>query len=84
MPTRLATAGTQITEAERSAYLGLSGDVAVAGAFLLLPGGDTPTIWLKRSAATPPTALHEDALSAAGWQQVVTHYDAGVTRQHRH
>lgn len=69
---------------ERSAYLGLSGDVAVAGAFLLLPGGDTPTIWLQRSAATPPTALHDDALSAAGWQQVVTHYDAGVTRQHRH
>ena len=41
--------------------------------------------WLRRdSAAVPPDDLGQAALIAAGWQQVVSHYDAGVTREHRH
>jgi len=31
-----------------------------------------------------PDDLGQAALIAAGWQQVVSHYDAGVTREHRH
>ncbi|WP_248920527.1 DUF6162 family protein [Pseudomonas entomophila] len=70
------------------AYLGRSQDAQVAGSFLLIPPqaeGAQPDIWLRRdSSALAPDDLGRDALIAAGWQQVVTHYDAGVTRQHRH
>jgi hypothetical protein len=31
-----------------------------------------------------PDALDSATLIAAGWRQIVTHYDAGVTREHRH
>jgi hypothetical protein len=71
-----------------SAYLGRSQDPTVAGSFLLIvPGTDEaqPDLWLRRdSSAMAPDSLAPDTLIAAGWQQVVTHYDAGVTRQHRH
>ncbi|MCF1489328.1 DUF6162 family protein [Pseudomonas sp. AA27] len=70
------------------AYLGRSQDTQVAGSFLvILPAASDaqPDVWLRRdSTALPPDALDSDALIAAGWQQIVTHYDAGVTRQHRH
>lgn len=67
------------------AYQGLSGDSAVAGSFLLLPSEAGADIWLNReSDAATPQNLHADALIAAGWRQVATQYDAGVTRQHRH
>ncbi|ANY86824.1 MULTISPECIES: DUF6162 family protein [Pseudomonas] len=71
------------------AYLGRSQDAQVAGSFLLvLPAGDgdqQPDVWLRRDrSALAPDDLGQAALIAAGWQQVVSHYDAGVTRQHRH
>lgn len=70
------------------AYLGRSQDAAVAGSILLIlpPGNETqPDVWLRRdSNAVAPDDLSHDALIAAGWRQIVTHYDAGVTRQHRH
>lgn len=70
---------------DQAAYLGLSGDTAVAGSFLLLAAPGGVDIWLQRSQApAAPTDLQADALSAAGWQQVVVQFDAGVTRQHRH
>ncbi|CAM4105849.1 hypothetical protein CCOS865_03985 [Pseudomonas reidholzensis] len=73
---------------EAGAYLGRSQDAQVAGSFLLiLPAqADAPAdVWLRRdSAAVAPDDLGHEALIAAGWQQVISHYDAGVTRQHRH
>ncbi len=67
------------------AYQGLSGDSAVAGSFLLLPSAAGADIWLNRAHdAAAPHNLHADALIAAGWRQVASQYDAGVTRQHRH
>lgn len=70
------------------AYLGRSQDTHVAGSFLLIlpPGGEQPAdVWLRRDRSTlVPDDLGQAALIAAGWQQVVSHYDAGVTRQHRH
>ncbi len=70
------------------AYLGRSQAPQVAGSFLLIlpdAGSAEVDIWLRRdSAAVLPDDLGQAALSAAGWQQVVSHYDAGVTREHRH
>ncbi|MDH0303604.1 MULTISPECIES: DUF6162 family protein [unclassified Pseudomonas] len=80
--------GHQWSRLENSTYLGRSQDAQVAGSFLMIlaPSADTPPdIWLRRdSTAVAPDALDRDTLIAAGWQQVVTHFDAGVTRQHRH
>ncbi|NER61799.1 hypothetical protein G3435_21200 [Pseudomonas sp. MAFF212428] len=73
---------------EGKAYLGLSQANEVAGSFLMRLGSqpDSPAdIWLNRNAAlTAPADLADAALNAAGWQQVVAQFDAGVTRQHRH
>ncbi|MFJ4440903.1 DUF6162 family protein [Pseudomonas sp. NPDC089422] len=70
------------------AYLGRSLAPQVAGSFLMmLPAADSAEVdvWLRRdSAAVLPDDLGQAALAAAGWQQVVSHYDAGVTREHRH
>lgn len=71
------------------AYLGRSEDAQVAGSLLLiLPANDgeqQPEVWLRRDRSVlAPDDLGQAALIAAGWQQVVSHYDAGVTRQHRH
>ncbi|MFS0827023.1 DUF6162 family protein [Pseudomonas phoenicis] len=70
------------------AYLGRSQAAEVAGSFLLLlpaGAGTEPVVWLRRqNDATPPPDRSATALADAGWQQVVSHYDAGVTRQHRH
>jgi len=70
------------------AYLGRSQAPQVAGSFLLIlpdAGSAEVDVWLRRdSAAVPPDDFGQTALIAAGWQQVVSHYDAGVTREHRH
>lgn len=59
-----------------------------AGSLLLILPPDSTgqaDVWLRRdSAAVIPDDLGQAALIAAGWQQVVSHYDAGVTREHRH
>ena len=73
---------------QAGAYLGRSQAPQVAGSFLLILPGDSngqADVWLRRdSAAVVPDDLGQAALIAAGWQQVVSHYDAGVTREHRH
>ncbi|WP_017905463.1 DUF6162 family protein [Pseudomonas asplenii] len=73
---------------ESPAYLGLSQVPTTAGSFLMRIGSDAnaaPDIWLTRNAnPTVPGDLADSALIAAGWQQVVAQFDAGVTRQHRH
>ncbi|NIF15551.1 DUF6162 family protein [Pantoea sp. Cy-639] len=73
---------------DNGAYLGHSQDPSLAGTFLLIPAADAdtrPEIWLRRdSSALAPDDLATPLLIAAGWRQVVSHYDAGVTRQHRH
>ncbi len=70
------------------AYLGQSQAPEVAGSLLvLLPGDDgaEPVVWLQRTGdGNPPVQRTPSALIGAGWQQVVSHFDAGVTRQHRH
>jgi len=70
------------------AYLGRSQAPEVAGSLLLILTADSTgqaDVWLRRdSAAVIPDDLGQAALIAAGWQQVVSHYDAGVTREHRH
>ncbi|WNJ87299.1 DUF6162 family protein [Pseudomonas canadensis] len=70
---------------EPSAYLGLSQAPATAGSLLMRVHGTEPDIWLNRQAnLAAPSDLTDQALIAAGWQQVVAQFDAGVTRQHRH
>lgn len=70
---------------DSAAYLGLSADADIAGSFLMLTSDAGADIWLNRDSTTqPPQDLAQDALIAAGWRQVATQYDAGVTRQHRH
>ena len=73
---------------QAGAYLGRSQAPQVAGSFLLILPGDSngqADVWLRRdSAGVVPDDLGQAALIAAGWQQVVSHYDAGVTREHRH
>ncbi|WP_407310799.1 DUF6162 family protein [Pseudomonas sp. nanlin1] len=65
------------------AYLGLSERPEVAGTLLLRLGHND--VWLNRNAqASAPADLSDPALIASGWKQIVTQYDAGVTRQHRH
>ena len=41
-------------------------------------------VWLNRNTASAPASLDAQSLIAAGWQQIASQYDAGVTRQHRH
>ncbi|WP_028694079.1 DUF6162 family protein [Pseudomonas cremoricolorata] len=70
------------------AYFGRSQAPAVAGNLLLIvPGraGASADLWLNRSEAlAAPADLSQEALVASGWRHVVSHFDAGVTRQHRH
>jgi len=80
--------GHQWSWLEPGAYLGRSQAPEVAGSLLLILPADSTgqaDVWLRRdSAAMTPDDLGQAALIAAGWQQVVSHYDAGVTREHRH
>lgn len=67
------------------AYLGRSADRTRAGDMLLLvdPTGAQPsTVWLGRGSEKPadlPPNL-PDGLIASGWHEIVTSYDASVTR----
>lgn len=69
-------------------YMGLSQNPTVAGSFLLRIGMTADTqadIWINRSPSLAAgTDISDKALIAAGWQQVVAQFDAGVTRQHKH
>lgn len=67
------------------AYFGLSQASEVAGSFLLRIDDAQADIWLHRGARiAAPGDLRPQALIAAGWRQLVSQFDAGVTRQHRH
>ncbi|KWX34731.1 DUF6162 family protein [Pseudomonas aeruginosa] len=69
--------------AGRPSYLGVSGKPEVAGSFLLLLG--PVEVWLKPAAAAAGAVPGDArALADAGWRQVVSRFDAGVTRQHSH
>ncbi|HCT2659618.1 TPA: hypothetical protein OUI21_004810, partial [Pseudomonas aeruginosa] len=69
--------------AGRPSYLGVSGKPGVAGSFLLLLG--PAEVWLKPAAAAAGAVPGDArALADAGWRQVVSRFDGGVTRQHRH
>lgn len=89
---------TLVADGAAQAYLGLSGDNAVAASVLLrvaapAQGHDhgteahahdsEPDIWMHRSAQAAPAALDAAQLTRAGWRQVVARFDAGVTRQQR-
>jgi hypothetical protein len=76
------------------AYVGRSAEPQVAGSFLLrLPAtagkdaaghahDDAVEIWIQREGSvTWPEGIDEPALVRQGWRQVITRYDAGVTRQ---
>ncbi|MFR0672942.1 DUF6162 family protein [Enterobacterales bacterium AW_CKDN230030176-1A_HGKHYDSX7] len=80
--------GHRWTLLDSGAYLGRSQDREIAGDLLLLPPGAPEAVaevWLRREPDQPlPDALTPPALAGQGWRQVTTHYDAGVTRQHRH
>lgn len=80
--------GGHIWTVQNQAYLGLSQNPQVAGSFLMRIGAEDDTqvdIWLNRApSAALPADLGDEPLAAAGWQQVVAQFDAGVTRQHRH
>ncbi|MEL4168108.1 DUF6162 family protein [Pseudomonas sp. ZS001] len=73
---------------EDHAYFGASANASIAGSFLMRiseTSDAAPDIWLNRGTPlAPPGALDDSTLSAAGWQQIVAQFDAGVTRQHRH
>ncbi|WP_248752716.1 DUF6162 family protein [Pseudomonas sp. MWU15-20650] len=70
---------------EPSAYLGVSQTPSASGSLLMRVRGAEPDIWLNRQAnLAVPTDLTDPTLIATGWRQVVTQFDAGVTRQHRH
>lgn len=64
-------------------WLGLPGDAATARALLLRMDRDSPTVWIAQTPAAPQ-ALDDAALVASGWRQVVTRYDASVTRKDAH
>lgn len=75
---RLATDGS-------TAYFGRSAANEVAGSFLLLLQGEHASVWLNSAPGRePPRDLRAQALTDAGWKQVISQFDAGVTRQHRH
>lgn len=78
-----------------AAWLGRSSSPNVAGSFLLriatdkAAGGDhthrrestaLATIWLNRSASVTASDLSKDALITSGWSEIVSRYDASVTR----
>ncbi|WP_144964195.1 DUF6162 family protein [Pseudomonas sp. DE0010] len=69
------------------AYLGRSQAPEVAGHLLMIlpEGGAEANVWLYRGNPSPSVDdLAPASLIAVGWRQVVSHYDAGVTREHRH
>lgn len=71
-----------------SAYLGRSQAPDIAGHLLMVVPDESDAeadVWLNRDTASPSVAdLSPASLIAVGWRQIVSHYDAGVTREHRH
>ena len=69
-------------------YLGRSQAQEIAGHLLMIlppEGSAEPDVWLYRGNPSPSVDdLAPASLIAVGWRQVVSHYDAGVTREHRH
>jgi|AGTN01.2.fsa_nt_gi hypothetical protein len=63
-----------------AAYVGVSAAPETAGSLVLLLDGHGAEVWLKRAAEAPPAALDEAALIGAGWKQVTSTFEAGVTR----
>lgn len=80
--------GGHAWQLHEQAYLGLSQAPQVAGSFLMRLDAEDQgnvAIWLNRQPSVAvPDELSDARLAAAGWQQVVAQFDAGVTRQHRH
>ncbi|NBF06690.1 hypothetical protein GV819_30935 [Pseudomonas sp. Fl5BN2] len=80
--------GGHVWHLQEQAYLGQSQNPQVAGSFLMrIDAKDRAKvdIWLSRNPSVVlPSDLDEQKLAAAGWQQIVAQFDAGVTRQHRH
>lgn len=70
------------------AYLGRSQAPEIAGDLLMIlpaEAGAEAEVWLLRdSPSSSVDDLAPASLIVAGWRQVVSHYDAGVTREHRH
>lgn len=64
-------------------WLGRPAAPEVARTLLLRLDGETPTVWLANE-KTAPADLRDDQLIAAGWLQVMTRYDASVTRRDAH
>ncbi|WP_323716151.1 DUF6162 family protein [Paracoccus aminovorans] len=67
------------------AWLGLPAQPETARAMLLRLQDRTPTVWigetLSDASDLADTDLADAGLIAAGWRQVVTRYDASVTRK---
>ena len=76
----------QLLPGGEPAYFGASQAMATAGSFLMLLDEEhqQADVWLNRQSDAVPTGFDAKSLIAAGWQQIATQYDAGVTRQHRH
>ncbi|MBK4217125.1 hypothetical protein JJJ17_14430 [Paracoccus caeni] len=70
-----------IETTDAQGWLGQPAAKEVAGAMLMRIAGETPTIWLHRDGAASTSALDDAALIAAGWRQVITRFDASVTRK---
>lgn len=82
------TRGAHQWHQANAAYIGLSPKPDTAGSFVLLvpeAHDGAADVWLSREASPSlPADLTASTLQAAGWKQIATHYDAGVTRQHQH
>lgn len=79
-----ALRGGHVWSQVQGAYLGVTSVPELSGSFLLIPGAapaDEPAqIWLIPGMAPPPADLSQEALITTGWRQVVSQYDASVTR----
>ncbi|MFC3075191.1 DUF6162 family protein [Shinella pollutisoli] len=69
-----------------AAWLGRSAAPDAAGSLLLRIATEdrAVSVWLDRSADAAVPGLSDEALIAAGWKEVVSSYDASVTRGHAH
>ncbi|SHN09463.1 DUF6162 family protein [Phytopseudomonas punonensis] len=76
----------QLLPGDGPAYFGASQALEVAGSLLMLldTAHEQADVWLNRKGASAPDKLDAQSLITAGWQQIASQYDAGVTRQHRH
>lgn len=76
----------QLLPVDQAAYFGASQALEVAGSLLMRLDAEQEQadVWLNRNTASAPASLDAQSLIAAGWQQIASQYDAGVTRQHRH